>query len=450
MPHQRLHRRRADLPRVVAYRVLRAVTTAGAYTNLETAKALDESRLQDRDAAFATELILGTTRLQGTYDRIIAAASGRRPDALQPDVTNVLRLGAHQLLSMRVPTRAAVAATVELAGAEVGEKVVGLTNAVLRKIAARDLDGWVALLSRDEDQLGAMATRTHHPRWIAEVYADLLGPEAEQALAANNVNPVPTLAVRPGLATVAELDGEPARFSPFGAYRPGNPADVAAVREGRAGVQDEGSQIVAMILGADADAGPWLDLCAGPGGKAALLAGLARQGGARLVAADVAEHRARLVQQALRGYRGEAAPVVVVADSTRPPWAAGSFTRVMADVPCTGLGALRRRPEARWRRRPADVAELVPLQKKLLWSALDAATDGGSVAYVTCSPHPRETVEVVSDVLARHPRRTTLAPAHERFPVDGADLDGGRFLQLWPHRHGTDAMFLALLRVGPD
>lgn len=448
MADRRLRRRRADRPRTLAYRILRAVNGEGAYANLELGRVLNAERLEARDAAFTTELVSGTCRLQGTYDRVLAAASGRPVAQFQPEVLDVLRLGAHQLLAMRVPRHAAVAASVELAAAEVGEKVAGLTNAVLRRVADADLAAWVARLSEGEDAVGALATRTHHPRWIAEEHVRLLGDEAEAALTANNVPPVPTLVVRPGLAEVGELDGEPTRWSPFGVHRPGNPGDLAAVRAGRAGVQDEGSQLVAWALArADAPAGPWLDLCAGPGGKAALLAGLAAEQGSLLLASELQPHRAALVAQALRGYAATANVLVIAADGTRPAWRAASFTRVMADVPCTGLGALRRRPEARWRRRPDDLVALAPLQRRLLASALDAAVPGGVVAYVTCSPHHTETTEVVRDVLATRGNVDVL-PAAEALPeVPDAELGG--FVQLWPHRHGTDAMFLALLRVRP-
>lgn len=447
MPHQRLARRRPDAARVLAYRTLRAVSSEGAYTNLELGRRLADAGLDARDAAFATELVSGTSRLQGTYDRVLAEASGRPISGLKPDALDALRLGTHQLLSMRVPQRAAVAATVELAGAEIGEKVVGLTNAVLRKVAAKSLDEWVALLSAGEDAVGALATRTHHPRWIAQAYVDLLGDEAEAGLAANNEPPVTTLVVRPGLANTTEMAGERTSHSPFGARRAGNPGDVPAVREGRAGVQDEGSQLVAWALARpDAPAGPWLDLCAGPGGKAALLAGLAIAAGQRLLASEVSEHRAALVAQSLRAYGGDHAPVVICADGTRPAWRDGAFARVMADVPCTGLGALRRRPESRWRRSESDLDDLVPLQRALLDSALDAAAPGGVVAYVTCSPHRRETVEIVDAAVAARPGRVRRLTASD-WLTGVADCALGDDVQLWPHRHGTDAMFLSLLRV---
>ncbi|GAB3705135.1 RsmB/NOP family class I SAM-dependent RNA methyltransferase [Mariniluteicoccus flavus] len=431
-------RRRIDPARRAAYDALRAVTGQDAYANLVGPDLLQQRHVSGRDAAFATELLNGTCRLQGTYDRIIEAASGRDMKTLQPSVVDVLRLGAHQILSMRVPAHAAVAASVDLAGAAIGERVTGVVNAITRKIAARDLDAWLDQLAEGLDERGTLALRTHHPRWIVDAYAEVLpADELEAALAANNVAPTTSLVIRPGLATVDELVAAGATVNPevpTAAYLSGAPGDIAAVREGRAGVQDPGSQRVALALAApdlEAPDGPWLDLCAGPGGKAALLAGLAIERGTTLVANELQPHRAELVIRALRAYAGEHAPTVVCGDGTDPAWEPRSFARVMTDVPCSGLGALRRRPESRWRRTPADVADLVPLQRRLLASALDSALPGGVVAYVTCSPHHAETAEVVDAVLAERGGAARIT----------ADT------QLWPHRDRTDAMFCALLRV---
>lgn len=440
MSGSRRRPRRADPARSTAFRVLRGVTADGAYANLELARRRGD--LGGQDAAFATELVAGTCRAMGGYDRVIEAASGRALRTLQPAVVDVLRLGTHQLLGMRVPAHAAIATSVDLAALEVGERVTGLVNAVLRRAAERDWPGWLAELSSGEDELGRLALATHHPRWIVEAWSRVLpAAELDDALAADNVAPVPNLVVRPGLADRAELGGTPDRWSPFGAHRDGDPADVAAVVEGRAGVQDEGSQLVALALArAEAPGGPWLDVCAGPGGKSALLAGLAREAGTRLVASELQPHRAQLVAANLRAYGPPNQPVTIVADGTRPAWRAGTFARVLADVPCTGLGALRRRPESRWRRSPSDLPGLVGLQRRLLARAIEAAAPGGVIAYVTCSPHPEETAAVVADA---HGATVLDAAAHLPEVPDAA---AGNLVQLWPHRHGTDAMFLALLR----
>ncbi len=439
--------RRVDPARRVAYRVLRRVTAEGAYANL--ALAHEAAELGPRDAGFATELTFGTCRALGSYDAVLQAVSTRPLAELDPPVLDLLRLGSHQLLAMRVPQHAAVDSTVALARAEVGPRVTGFVNAVLRRVAGDSLAGWVERLTAGAEPRDALALATQHPRWIVDAWADALGrpdeAELRVALEADNQAPVNHLVVRPGLAEVAELGGEPARYSPFGAYLTGQPGAVPAVAEGRAGVQDEGSQLVALALSrVDAPAGPWLDLCAGPGGKAALLAGLAVRDGTRLVAGELQPHRARLVARSLAAYATEPAgtrPVTLVADGTRPAWAPGGFARVMADVPCSGLGALRRRPEARWRRQPGDVDDLTGLQAALLGSALAAARPGGVVAYVTCSPHLAETREVVATATGAE-----LLRAADYLP-EVPDAAAGDFVQLWPHRHGTDAMFLALLRV---
>lgn len=440
-----------DAPRRAAYDLLRAVDEKSAYANLVLPGMLRDRGLDGRDAAFATELAYGTLRGRGTYDAVLAACVDRPLGQLDPPVLDLLRLGTHQLLAMRVPVHAAVGATVELARATVGDGRASLVNAVLRKVSARELPAWLDQVAPDaaRDPVGHLAVVHSHPVWVIEAMRDALGgslARTAELLAADNVPAAVNLVARPGRATVDELlalGAEPGRWSPYAARLPaGAPGQLAPVREGRAGVQDEGSQLVALALaqapveGSDAR---WLDLCAGPGGKAALLGGLATERAATLVAAELAPHRARLLAQAVGGTAD-----VVVADGSAGPWRPGTFDRVLADVPCTGLGALRRRPEARWRRQPADVAVLSRLQRQLLTAAADAVRPGGLVAYVTCSPHIAETQVVVADV---RKARGDLEPVDARPYLPGVtDLGPGPHVQLWPHVHGTDAMFLALLR----
>ena len=442
--------------REVAFRAIAEVTGNGAYANLIGGTLITEAGLEGRDAALATELINGTCRGLGSYELIIEAAARRGTDSLDPDVVDLLCLGTHQLLATRIPDHAAIDTSVNLARRLIGHRVTGLVNAVLRKVSQRSLEGWLDHLAADEDGIGAVAVRTQHPRWIAEAFAERLGltpadPELTAALLANNEAPTTTLVARPGLATVDELvgaGGVAGGPSPLQATWPGNPAELRAVREGRVGVQDAGSQLVALALArAKSAPGPWLDLCAGPGGKAALLACLAGPDGDHLLAVERAAHRADLVRSAVRAV--DPRPLVICADGTRPAWRADQFARVLADVPCTGLGALRRRPESRWRHQPEDLDDLGPLQRELLTAALNSCRPGGVVGYVTCSPHRAETVDLVAAVLSERDD-VTVEPAAALLPEvsDAADPHPGigEFLQLWPHRHGTDAMFLALLR----
>jgi 16S rRNA (cytosine967-C5)-methyltransferase len=447
--------------------VLSAVAERDAYANLLLPALLRQRGLTGRDAALATELTHGVLRAQSGYDAIIAICSDRDLDRVDQPLRQVLRLGAHQLLATRIGAHAAVATSVDLARDVAGSRPAGFVNAVLRRVATRDLESWleIAAPARDRDLVGHLSVRYSHPRWIVTALSEALGDdpagglaETEAVLAADGERPQVNLCAVPGRAGQQELvasGATAARWSPFGAYlAEGDPGRIAAVAEGRAAVQDEASQLAALALaraGAGealagaAGAAVWLDTCAGPGGKARLLAGLAQDRGARLLAADLRLHRARLSRGAIGGFAGTG---VVVADGTAPAWRPGAFARVLADVPCSGLGALRRRAEVRWRRSPGDVAALGPLQRALLAAALDSAAPGGVVAYVTCSPHLAETRDVVTDVLAGRDDVLVLDAPGTLPEVPGLRCPDphGAFAQFWPHRHGTDAIFLALLQ----
>lgn len=447
--------------RRVAYDVIRAVTGSDAYANLVLPAAIREAGLSGADAGLATELAYGTLRQQGTYDAIIARAAQRTADEIDPAVLDALRLGAHQLLATRVATHAAVNETVNLVVREAGAGAGGFANAVMRQISARTLDEWldeVAGAARSDDE--RLALRTAHPVWIIRALRRALAAEGradelDALLAADNAAPSVTLAALPGLAE----PGEPRRpYAPtaFGSAG-GDPGVVVQENGGRVRVQDEGSQLVALALTAVSPVTPgerWLDLCAGPGGKTALLAAEALRGGAVLEANEIVPVRAGLVRKALAAVP---LPVEVAEQDGRVLATARPerYDRILVDAPCTGLGALRRRPEARWRKSPSDVPELVQVQEELLAAALDAVAPGGVVAYVTCSPHLAETTGVVQSVLRSRSdvveldARAAIA-AVSRSPIDlPAPADGSGHAQLWPHRHGTDAMFLALLRKDP-
>ncbi len=485
-----------------------------AYANLVLPGLLRRQRIVGRDAAFATELTYGTLRLQGLYDAVLATVVDRPLVAVEPAVLSILRLGSHQLLGMRVPDHAAVAATVGLARATVGTGAGGLVNAVLRRVAEHDIEAWrEAVVPDDSHGDGALAVRYSHPEWVVRALRQaLLGHgrdagELQALLAADNEPADVSLLARPGLVEPSELladGGRPGRWSPYAVtMAAGSPGGLRAIRSARARVQDEGSQLVALALaaadlgvpdpapaltrpaaGASLDVQPaatdtsrgaeaaggdsrrgapdhpraeprrerWLDLCAGPGGKSALLSALAVQRGHSGVSIEVSEHRAELARQAVAG--AEAGWQVQQGDARDAgELEPAAYDRVLVDVPCTGLGALRRRPEARWRRRPADLATLAHLQRDLLASAIAAARPGGVVAYVTCSPHLAETRAVVEDAQRRAEREGTpveLLKARQAMS-EGAgreieELTPGPTVQLWPHLHGTDGMFLALLR----
>lgn len=455
-------------PRGIAYEVLRDVDESDAYANLVLAQRLRQARLSTLDAAFVTELVGGTLRGRGRYDRIVELAAGRPVEAIDPETRTVLRLGAHQLLAMRVGDHAAVNESVELQRRVGKQSAAGFVNGVLRTISRRSPEEWDAALRDDATTPdGALAATTAHPEWIVRAMRTALraeGREAELAelLAANNVAPEVNLALLPGF--VGEDFRAPAGVerrgpAPTGyVLTGGNPAAVVGGGEqyppGALRVQDQGSQLAALALTRAtpfAEGERWLDLCAGPGGKTALLGAEAWFARAEVRANEVTPHRADLVREAITAV---AEQVEVVSHDGRADaaFAGERYDRILVDAPCTGLGALRRRPEARWRKQPADVPPLAALQLQLLEAAAAHLAPGGVLAYVTCSPHLAETRVVVDRLLREVPAleeldaRAVLAGlAAEPLDLAGTALSA----QLWPHRTGTDAMFIALLRL-PD
>lgn len=462
---QHAHRRRGqaieDAARETALAVIRAVRADGAYANIALSQELRHRHLNKQDAAFATELANGTVRAQGILDPVIEEAAHRPVSEIDGDLLDILRLGTYQLLRTRVPQHAAVSTSTELARAERGQGSTGFVNAVLRTISRSTPTEWEERCCPQEerDPVGALAYHTAHPRWIVEAFAGALhvgedSPELAAALEADDTRPIVHLVALPGEATAMEVTamtgGETGPLSPYSVHltEGGDPGRLDVVREGHARVQDEGSQIVALTLRKapleGEDQGRWLDLCAGPGGKSALLGAEAAITGATVTAVEPSHHRADLVRKACSDL-----PVTVVEADGRDPQIDPGFDRVLVDAPCSGLGSLRRRPESRWTRQPSDLADLTVLQHELLTSAAQLVRPGGVIAYSTCSPHLRETEAVVRDVAIE--TGLDILDATQIWPDwAGEDsvyhLTSAPFIQLWPHRHGTDAMFVAFLR----
>ena len=436
----------SDPARETAWEVLVRVAVDGAFANLVLPASLRERRIGGRDAAFATELTYGTLRAQGVLDAVIADCSSRDISRIEPKVLAALRLGAYQLLYTRVEPHAAVDTSVRLVEAAGQPKAKGFANAILRTISRTPAEEWMDKLAPSDD-LARLAFRSAHPEWIARSFKAVLGDaELEAALRADSERPIVHLVARPGEISAEELalitGGREAAYSPYAVYLDeGDPGKLEPVREGLAAVQDEGSQLIARAVASvpvDGDRGRWLDLCAGPGGKAALMGALAAIDGATVDAVEVSQHRADLVRKAVSGL-----PVEVHTADGRNPGLNPGYDRVLVDAPCSGLGALRRRPEARWTKSESDIAELTTLQQELLGSALNLVRPGGVVVYSTCSPDLRETRAVVDAALA--------AGGVEELDARGfvAPLDNtgaGPSVQMWPHRHGTDAMFFSVLR----
>ena len=460
-------------PRAYAWDVLNAVEQRGAYSNVLLPATLGKTSLDVRDRAFVTDLVYTTLRWRGLLDDVISRCAQRSCADIDEKSLTVLRIGAAQALILNVPVHASVSTAVDLV-AEIGAPGArGFVNAVMRKVCARTFVEWQESCVVDGDDLALLAKRWSHPRWIVTALRDALvadeRPVADlpELLGADNEGPRPTLAARPGLIErddlLAHTTGVTGRWSEWAVTNvSGDLGRLPAIVEGRAGVQDEGSQVVALVAagvpveGSDES---WLDMCAGPGGKAALLAGLAQGRGAQLTAVEQHKHRAQLVASAVASYPDVR---VVIADSTHlseEPWYRdGGVDRVVLDAPCSGIGSLRRRPDLRWQRMAKDVADLAPLQESLLVSAIKAVRVGGVVTYATCSPHISETTVVVDRARAAARAQgiatelISLKGLLREIPgLSNAEelsqmMTSGPYLRLWPHLHGTDAMFTAVLK----
>lgn len=440
---------RATRSRALALDVLLAVSEKGAYANLELPRALGSSGLDDRDRAFVTELVYGSLRAQGELDAIISVVSSRPAESLESEVLGVLRMGIYQLLRMRVESHAAVDESVRLIKARGLHRAAGLVNGVLRATTRENHTHWEDVISRSN-------TVFSHPLWISEEIERALhdsdgAGELRDALESHNQAPGVTLCHLPGLSPAPEKHRT--AYSPVGSsHAGGDPALVSGIQDHTMRVQDEGSQLAALLLTRceplRKEDRVW-DMCAGPGGKTALIAAEAAQVGASVLATEISEHRANLVADSTSALREHFPGVLTltVADARKPR--SEPFSRILLDAPCSGLGALRRRPEARWSKSPSSLAELTSLQSALLDAGLQSLAPGGILAYVTCSPVVGETSNIVAQILRTHPscEPVDTGAALERIvrgPIQGHRR--GTAVQLWTHRHGTDDMFIQLIR----
>ena len=444
---------RPEPARLLVFHLLTQVNRQGAFANLRLPELLGNSGLEERERAFATELGYGTLRMQGKHDALIKRHIDRPFEDVDPGIIDILRMAIHQIKEMRVPDHAAVGESVEVARATIGESKATFVNAILRQVTADN--SFEVDLSEIADPKVRLAVMYSHPEWEVAAFFDQLQSweEVGQLLVANNLPVKPHLIAWPGRSTVAELldeGGEPLAWTANGVLSAKMPGAYKAIKERRAGVQDRGSQLVAQIFlntaGADPKSAPlsWLDMCAGPGGKAAALFTALQENrpADRFLANEPSEHRARLVAHVI--------PVenVIMHSGQELPALGNRYDRILIDAPCTGLGALRRRPEARWRRTPQDLKELVKVQKELLTAGVELLNPDGLLAYVTCSPHLLETKAQVIELLHRHPELELLdihpfiPPA---LPTRVVTPDGT--LQLWTHRDDADSMFMAIFHL---
>ena len=433
-----------DAARLLAFDLLTEVNRNEGYSNLLLPQALNSSKLDDRDRSLVTELFYGTIRMQGKHDWVLEQISDRNWTEVDPGIIDICRLGVHQIHEMRIPDHAAVAATVEVARKRIGESKASFVNALLRSVTRKSIDDWFSPLASITDPVERFSIEYSHPEWIVSAYYDLLKDwnEVEAALSINNEAAIPTLVSWPGFSTqqdLIDIGGDPTQFSPYGVHWKGNPGALDLIKARKIGVQDEGSQLVAEVFAKASAGASWLDLCAGPGGKAALLSSIARERDIRFTANEISPVRAELVTQVVHGAR------VLVSDGRTIGTSPEKYDAILIDAPCTGLGALRRRPEVRWRRTLQDLRALTQLQRELVDSAMQALKPGGVLGYATCSPHLAETSIQIADIKKKHQGLQQIDVDPFLPPtLQGAIRDGA--MSLWTHKHGTDAMYLALFR----
>jgi len=429
--------------RLLAFELISQVNQEGAFANIRLPELLAKSKMSLADKAFTTELAYGTLRMQGRHDHFIKKFIDRDFLDLDPKITDLLRMGVHQLTLMRVADHAAVSETVEVARKVAGESKASYVNAVLRKIAAmpKEFDDFNSLPIAEK-----LSINHSHPVWIINAFYDQLKDwdEVERLLISNNTPAFPDVVAWPGKSTVAELIHLGATGIPGfdnGVNINTIPILFEPIIQRKAGVQDRGSQLVVENFLATFEPGlSWFDMCAGPGGKAAYLYNSLsdKDASAKFLANEPVPHRAELVKRVVNNNQ------VVSFDATISENFDQKFDRILVDAPCTGLGALRRRPEARWRKSLADLKELIPLQRNLMNSAYKLLAPNGIIAYVTCSPLLAETKGQVIDFLSEHPDMKIHSMDQNGFHKEGLQNDGS--VQLWTHRDSSDSMFMVLLR----
>jgi 16S rRNA (cytosine967-C5)-methyltransferase len=440
-------------PRQAASAVLLRIQKEGSYADQLMDRELSSGRLSGPDRGLFAELVFGVLRRQGTLDHILTGLLTQPLERLEPQVLIFLRLGLYQLMYLdRIPESAAVNESVNLAKQTL-PRASGLVNAVLRNYL-RHKDT-VVFPDPAAAPAASIAARHSHPAWLVKLWFSQIGePETELLAEASSLQPPLTVRTNTLKTTRAELldrfaangiTAAPSRFSPFGILIEGRHhiPGLPGFREGLFAVQDEASQLASILL--DPQPGERvLDTCAAPGGKATHLAQLMDNQG-ELLAMDVSVSKLPLIQEAaqrlgITNMRTRAADLL---QSGALP--ADAFDRVLLDAPCSGLGVIRRNPEAKWRLTPEDVTRLAAAQKNMLKNAVRMLKPGGVLLYSTCSTTKEENEDVVADFLSRHPH-CVLENLNKIYPQFRELFTDEGLFRAWPHRHGMDGFFAARIR----
>ena len=441
--------------RSAALEALKEVEEKEAYLNLVLNRILSGISLSDAERSLFTELAYGVMQRRNTLDWVLSHFLNRPMEKLTIWIRNILRMGAYQLLYLpRIPDSAAVDEAVKLAYRYGHRGVAGLVNAVLRKVSAEK--GSLPWPSREEDPALYLSLRHSYPLWMVERWMENMGFEEAEAFCAAG-NKVPPLTVRTNTLKLSkaelkkrlDLEGVGAEdlvYAPEGLHLKLNKrlVELESFREGLFQVQGESSMLVAPLLNPQPGESV-LDLCSAPGGKTVHL-GILMQNRGNIVAADLYPQRLKLVQDAARRQGIDIINIEKLDGRSVNPDKEGAFQRVLADVPCSGLGVIRRKGDLKWRRRPEDILSLAELQLQLLKGAFKYLRSGGVLLYSACTTEPEETTGVIEKFLAAEPsaRPVMLSPLLPE-KLRGEEKREG-MLYLWPHKHNLDGFFLARIR----
>ncbi len=433
--------------RDVALDVLLRVEQGGFASELLHSERLD--KLSPADRGLCTELVMGVLRWRSRLDEAIASVSSQKLSKLDDEVLESLRLATYQIVFLqRIPAHAAVNDSVELVKRKKKKSAAPFVNAVLRKLLARK-DVFEPALSSGPITIPDLVLMQAHPLWLVERWAKRYGLEPAAKICANDQS-IPATAIHvSGDSAVSELEAEGIKLEPGVLMRSarriaaGDVTKTKAFDEGRIWIQDEGSQLVAALVGRGERL---LDCCAAPGGKTAILA--ERNPQSLITAAEIHEHRARTMQKRLQSRTNVN---VITADATK--LTEGNFDRILTDVPCSGTGTLARNPEIKWRLKPADLVDLHRRQVAILSSALSKLSPGGRVIYSSCSLEPEENEHVIDEVIQSSHFcvcnvKDQLALLQREGELVYHDLNGlidGDYLRTLPGRVPADGFFAAII-----
>ena len=441
-------------PRKLAWDILQRVDREKSYADLLLDIVLKKSAFKEQDRAFITELVYGTLRWRGRIDHVISLYSSKPISKLDPEILNIIRMGAYQLLYLRTPSSAAVDESVKLSKNFTSGKASGFVNAVLRAID-RERDK-IRYPSRDDDLLTYLCVEHSHPRWMASMFLKMLGEkDTEELLKANNIIPPLTLRINTLGTTREELrktlleedgiESENSPCSPDGLILRNSPPvrQLGLINRGLGIVQDEAAQLVSR-LGAPKPGWTVLDTCAAPGGKTTHMAALMKNEGV-IQAVDVSQPRLAMIEDNARRL-GITIIKTAQGDASGPlKFARNSFDLVMVDPPCSDLGIIRRHPDVKWIKTPDHIAELAELQLKILSTASKYVKSGGVLVYSVCTISSRESEGVIEKFLEKS-KLWSLEPASKILPKAAASCSDGDFLRTYPHKHETDGFFAARIR----